>query len=242
MVLTRPCYCLEKPQVTGTGGGEQPGEAPTPTPAPTGAPDPTPAADTTPAPAAGVGGLVGAIKNAVTGGGSPSGGDTAAVPVTSTTDEAPPADAAPGVLGNLTSSISSAAHTVTDAATSTISSAAHSVTGAASGIMGHKKDAGDAAVPAAGDGAAAEKEGETAVCFFVVLHACGIATNGVLWPTSVSAIDSRRLVYLRIANNNIISVWLTKVGLSKSAREVHQPNAKRFYACFRFLSFLSMFV
>lgn len=151
---SRPVCCAEKTQVTGTGGGEQPDAAPTPTPAPTGAPDPTPA------PAAGVGGFVGAIKNAVTGHGSSSGGDTAAVPGASATDEAPPADAAaPGVLGNLTSSISSAAHTVTDAATSTISSAAHTVTGAASGIMGHKKE-GDAAVPAAGEEAATEKEGK----------------------------------------------------------------------------------
>lgn len=162
----RPVCCAEKPQVTGTGGEEQPDAAPTPTPAPAGAPDPTPA------PAAGVGGLVGAIKNAVTGHGSSSGGDTAAVPGTSATDEAPPADAAPGMLGNLTSSISSAAHTVTDAASSTISSAAHTVTDAASGIMGHKKD-GDAAVPAAGDGAATEKEGDTSCLlslFFVYLH------------------------------------------------------------------------
>lgn len=162
--------------MTGTGGEEQPDAAPTPAPAPAGVPDPTPA----PAPAAGgTGGLVGAIKNAVTGGGSSSGGDTAAaaVPGTSAAGEAPPAaDAAPGVLGNLTASISSAAHTVTDAATSTISSAAHTVTGAASGIMGNKKD-GDAAVPAAAADGAAEtgKEGK-------------YKGEGSFWPTSVFAI------------------------------------------------------
>lgn len=140
--------CVENPQVTGTGGEEQPDAAPTPTPAPAGAPAPTPAQ--TPAPAAGIGGLVGVIKNAVSGGGgSSSGGDTAAGAGAS---GAPPADAAPGMLGNLTSSISSAAHSVTDAA---------------SGIMGHKKD-GDAAVPAAGEGAAAEKEGKHALVFFAV--------------------------------------------------------------------------
>eukprot|EP00903_Cladosiphon_okamuranus_P008978 g8589.t1 len=142
-------------KVTGAGGEEQPDAAPTPTPAPAGAPDPTPA----PTAGGGIGGLVGSIKNAVTGHGSSGDGDGVAQPgTTGTTGEVPPADGAQGLLGNITSSISSAAHNVTDAATSTISSAAHTVTDAASGIIGHKKD-GDAAVPAAGEGAATEKEG-----------------------------------------------------------------------------------
>jgi len=141
-------------QVTGTGGEE----GPTPTPAPVDAPEQTPAP--TPAPAAGVGGLVGAIKNAVTGHGDSSSGETAAA-------AQPPADGASGMLGNLTSSISSAAHTVTETASSTI----HSVTDAASGLVGGKKD--DDAAPAAGDVPAADKEGMY-YGYHLSMHALGV--------------------------------------------------------------------
>lgn len=172
LTTTAPCCCLQTSQVTGAGGDAE--AAPTPAPAPTDAPTPAPApADTpeqTPAPAAGIGMLAGAIQSVVGGGSSSSSGGTAAG------GEAPPAAAetpaaaeGPGIIGNLTSTISNAAHSVTDAA---------------AGIVGGgKKEGADAAavevaVPAVETPAEEGKEGKGAENRCQIFLECFPTTGG----------------------------------------------------------------